>query len=86
MFAQKCVRLPILVIPFVILLVNFDIYNKSMIVQFICVRTFRRILTDACTNKSTYEPSPRWIYFQLESQMDLFTFLLEIGQTITICA
>jgi len=62
MFAQKCVRLPILVIPFVISLVNFDIYNKSMIVQFIFVHTIRRILTDACTNKSTYEPSPRWIY------------------------
>jgi len=63
MFARKCVRLPILVIPFVILMVNFDIYNKSMIVQFIFVHTFRRILTDACTNKSTYEPSPRWIFF-----------------------
>jgi len=37
-------------------------------------------------HKSTYEPSPRWIYFQLESQMDFFTFLLEIGQIITICA
>ena len=32
------------------------------------------------------KPSPRWIYFQLVSQVDLFTFLLEIGQTITICA
>ena len=57
-----------------------------MIVQFIFVHTFKRILTDACNNKCTYEPSPRWIFFELESQMDLFTFLLEIGQTIMICA
>ena len=64
----------------------FDIYNKSMIVQVIFVHPFKRILTDACNNKCTYEPSPRWIFFQLESQMDLFSFLLEIGQTIMICA
>ena len=29
MFAQKCVRLPILVIPFVILRVNFDIVSTQ---------------------------------------------------------
>jgi len=62
-FAQKCLRLPILVIPFVILRVNVDIYNKSMIVQFIFVYTFKQNLNDACTNKGIWT----------ESQMDLFS-------------
>jgi len=64
-FAQKCVRLPILVhvIPFVILRVTFDIYNKSMIVQFIFVHTFKQNLNDACKNKGLWT----------ESQMDLFS-------------
>jgi len=56
-----------------------------MIVQFIFVRNFKQNLNDACKNKDIWT----------ESQMDLFStrvpdgsfyFLLEIGQTITICA
>jgi len=52
-----------IVIPILILRVIYDICNKSMIVQFIFVHTFKRNLTDACKKKDI------WI----EPQMDLFS-------------
>jgi len=59
-FALKCVRLPILVNSFVILRINFDIYNKSMI-GYLSLFSFTPL------NRILMTPA------RTESQMDLFS-------------